>query len=346
MINAGVSFAINENFFNKLLTDLLPNVLKLIGDEFNTTKVYELDLDMITLFISKPSLIINTINYDPDLTKANLYHENNSVGFHIVDSKVNLTLDYDVFTDPLLIDDIGKVDVGYEKLNLDITFGMGASKDDPNQFAIEVSQSSLSVDPKSVRIDLTNENDFNKLVVSVVNAILPPIANLVGTALSEYLQNLVDLVTGLVKWPLVIKDISVDLSFKEWPVVTNDTYLTISSVGKISLAEKDHPFVNTALLPQWVPDGKDFQVFISDYTIRSALATISQIDMDPLTITKKDTKIMSTSYLNSFFPGLSKEFGKNKDCKLDIRLSSDPLPELSITPKGIDTSTSVLMSLS
>lgn len=346
LINAGVTIAINENFFNKLLTDLLPNILRLIGDEFISTKIYEINLDMITIFISKPQLLINEIYYDPKLTKADLYSNNNSLGLHIIDSRLNLTLNYDVFTDPPIIDDIGNATFGYDDLNLDVILGMSTSKEDPEKFAIEVSESLITINPKSVKVDLTNENDFNKLVISVVNAVLPPVANLVGTAVSEYLQNGLDLVTDFLKWPMTIQGIDIDLSFKELPAVSDDKYITISSIGEVSPAGTDLPFVNSAMLPKWLPDGKDFQVFISDYTILSGLTTVAQLNLVKLSITEKDTKVMKTSYLSSFFPELVKVYGKNKPCRLDIEIAADPLPQLSISPKGIDSSTFLNMKLS
>jgi len=77
------------------------------------------------------------------------------------------------------------------------------------------------------------------------------------------------------------------------------------------------PFKNFAYLPKYIHGGKDFQLFISDYTLKAALETAVDLDLLKLTITQKDTKFMNTNYLRSF-KELVKYYGKNKPVELNI----------------------------
>ena len=242
-------------------------------------------------------------------TRADLYHSNNSFGFHIADSKINLTLLYDIFLDPPILDDIGSVNIGYDALNVDIIFGMGPDKDDPKKLAVKISESSFHVDPESVKIELKNVNDFNKMVITIINAILPPLTNLLETAVSDYLQEGVDFVLGMIKYPVTINDMSFDFSFSQLPEITEGKFLSNTYDGKIFERGGEVPFENNAQLPKWIPSGKDLQLFISDYTLKAALVTVVELNMLHLSITQNDTKYMNTKYLVSF-KELIEHFGK------------------------------------
>ena len=226
--------AISETFFTRLVTELLPDILELLSKEVKKiTKIISINLGMFIVHLSDLSFQINEISFDINKTKADLYHTNNSIGFHIADNKVNFTLGYDVILEPPILEDTGIVEIGYDSLNLDFILGMIPDKDDPEKLAIEVSESNFIVNPQSVKIGLKNNNDFNSLIVSVINAILPPVANLLSTAVSDYFQEGINLILGLIKFPLSVGQISLDFSLTKLPEITKDDFLSISSDGKI-----------------------------------------------------------------------------------------------------------------
>ena len=226
--------AISETFFTRLVTELLPDILELLSKEVKKiTKIISINLDMFIIHLSDLSFQINEISFDINKTKADLYHTNNSIGFHIADNKVNFTLGYDVILEPPILEDTGTVEIGYDSFNLDFILGMIPDKDDPEKLAIEVSESNFIVNPQSIKIGLKNNNDFNSLIVSVINAILPPVANLLGTAVSDYFQEGINLILGLIKFPLSVGQISLDFSLTKLPEITKDDFLSISSDGKI-----------------------------------------------------------------------------------------------------------------
>jgi hypothetical protein len=345
-VNAGFTMAINENFFNRLLKELLPAVFQLISKSFTLGSHYELDLDMFVVHLNSPKLSVNEISYNEDLTKFDTYSENNTIGFHIVDSKVNVSLDFDIFLDPPILDDKGTLEIGYDDLNIDVLVGMEESESSPGTLELNITESRFSVDPRKFYMKLDNENDFDKLLISVYSAISPALVNVISNGLTEYLQTIMDLVTGQIKMPIEIAGLSVDLGFKELPLVTPDEYVTSSYIGKISPAGKDYPFENKAQLPKWLPEGKDFQMFISDYMLKSALYTVVQLDILDVAIDHSDTSILNTDFLGTLFPDLVKKYGKHKPCKLEIRTDDSLIPELQITTKGVLANLALKMTLS
>jgi hypothetical protein len=343
MVNCGISMAINERFFNELLKDLLPALLKLVKQSFLLGKTFELDLEMFRLYLVSPQIIVNEIDYDTDLTRFDTYSENNSFGFHIVDSNLNVTLNYDIFIDPPILDDRGTLAIGYNDLNINVILGMKEGEN--GEFVIEVSESSFYVPAKSFYLDIDNENDFVSLYGTVVDAILPPVVNLIGTALSEYLQTIVDLALGYIPSPITLAGISLDLGFYEFPNVTADEFITSTWIGKVFPEGGDVPFKNVAQLPKLLPDGKDFQLFISDYTLRSAFYTIVELDLINISIDNSTSSMLNTNFLGTFFPELIKYYGKNKPAELSIKADDKVVPDLTVTQKGIDASFSLIMTV-
>jgi len=269
MINAGLTIALGDVFLNKVLKEILPAVFKMLEKEYKLGQTIEVDLEMFKVILTSPKLIVNEISFGEDGTKVDLYDKNNSFGFHIQDSVVDISMKYSLILDPPILDDDGTLNIGYTGLSIDVILAMLAKKDNPKAIDLEISESYFKVAPKNVKIEIDNSNDFDKLLITVVNSIKAPIVNLISQALSEYLQQLADLVEGLIPGIVNLSGIEIDLAFAEIPDVTVDDFIIASWVGKVT--SEQCQFENTRMLPKYIPDGKDLQLFISDYTLRSAL---------------------------------------------------------------------------
>lgn len=287
------------------------------------------------LYVSCSEFTINEISYDISKTGVDLFSANNSLGFHIIDSNVNLTANYSLFVDPPILEDDGILKVGYNNLSIDIIFGLQPLKENSSKLYVNITESIFTVDPKNVYLKLNNTNDFDQLLISVVNAVQSSVIRLISTLLTEYLQSIVDLVLGLIRSPIVIDDISIDMSFYELPKVTTDGYVSAPWVAKISPKGTDLPFENKSMLPRYDPAGKGFQAFISDFTLKSILFTLNVKNVLKISITNDDSMILNTNYLIGLFPQLATKYGLGRPCKLDMWSDTKVTPELIINPEGI-----------
>ncbi|CAG9324727.1 unnamed protein product [Blepharisma stoltei] len=72
----------------------------------------------------------------------------------------------------------------------------------------------------------------------------------------------------------------------------------------------------------------DVQLFISDYTINSALYSMYSIDMFDLTITQKDLPSwikLTTSFLDEILPGIESAYGPKLPCEVNCAAKKTPL---------------------
>lgn len=177
----------------------------------------------------------------------------------------------------------------------------------------------------------------------MTDAIKAPLINLAAQALTDYMQEVVDLVLGVIPSPITIGDINIDMSFFEFPLITEDDYATGTFVGKIYPTDKPFPYTNENMLPKWIPGGKGLQMFLSEFTLESSLYTI--VIQDLINLNLANNTILNTSYLSGLFPTLSKVYGKNRPCQLNIKASQKPLPDLHITKEGTQIDLALMMTL-
>lgn len=326
----------SQEFFNRLLKDIVPSILKYLQRQFKLGKTIELDLGMMKLYVSCSEFTINDISYDIDKTGVDFFSANNSIGFHIIDSNVNLTANYSLFVDPPILEDDGNLKVGYNHLSIDVIFGLQPLEEKSNKLYVNITESIFTVDPKNVYLKLQNTNDFDKLLINVVNAIQASIIRLISTLLTDYLQSIVDLVFKLIRSPILIDDISIDMTFYELPKVTTDGFVSAPWIAKISPKGADLPFENKSMLPRYDPLGKGVQAYISNFTLKSVLYTLNVKNVLKISITNNDTMILNTNYLIGLFPQLATKYGLGRPCKLDMFSDTKTIPELTITEEGIN----------
>ena len=335
----------SNEFFNKFLKELLPSILKYLEREFKLGKTLELDLGMMKIYVSWSEFSINEISYDITKTGVDLFAANNSLGFHIGNSNVNLTANYSLYVDPPILEDEGILKVGYNNLSIDIIFGMGPRKDDAKKLYVNLTESIFTLDPKNVYLKLNNTNDFDQLLITIVNTVQNSVIRLVTTLLTDYLQSIVDLVLGLIRSPITIDDISIDMSFYELPKVTEDGYVSAPWIAEVHPKGQTLPFENKSMLPRYDTKGKGLQTYISDFTLKSILYTLNLKGLLKVSITQADSFVLNTSYLIGLFPQLATKYGLGRPCRLDMWSDTTIVPDLVINEEGINIELFAFMRL-
>ena len=342
-VKCGFSLALSNEFFNKFAKELLPSIFELIKEEISINKTIEVDVGMFILYLSSPKFEIVDIQYDKDKTSIELYNDNNSIGFHLADSLVNISMEYDIYLDPPILNDTGKLDLGYNHLSIDMVFSL-EQKDPSGDLFLNFSESQFTVDPKDVYLNLNNTNDFDQILITVVKSISDPILRLISTALTDYLENVANIVIGFIPEALSIGKFSIDLSFYDFPNIT-DEYALSTWNGTFFPTGEELPFSNENELPRYDPDGKGIQFFLSEYTLKSLLYTATVADVFKFSITNNDTVILNTAYLKGLFPEITKEYGEKSPCALLIKVNTSDTLNLTITPQGVGFNGPVYLEL-
>lgn len=208
-------------------------LLKQLEASYRLGQQIDIDAGMFIVHIYSPKFVLNNISYSEEGTGIDLFDKNNTVRLHVEDSNLNISLDYSLVLDPPILEDEGVLQIGYTALDMDIYVGMQPQKDNPQRVDLYISKSNFTVAPSDVYIEMTNNNDFNKILINIMSAIKGPIINLVTSALADYMQNLVDLVEGLIPESIDLDGVVIDISLFKIPDVTTDDFLTASWVGKV-----------------------------------------------------------------------------------------------------------------
>jgi hypothetical protein len=86
-------------------------------------------------------------------------------------SSIHFNLTYELGTDPSILQDSGNFSFGYDNLTLHLIFGMYPLPGDDKKLQIEITENTLVLNPNDVDLNVNNTNDFNKMVLEVVNVL-------------------------------------------------------------------------------------------------------------------------------------------------------------------------------
>lgn len=145
---AGITLGFSQEFWTNFLKGLLPEIFEQINQQVfqNQTAVFELK-DLMTVYFTIDKFQIENITYDLNKTTVDLMADNNTMGLHIGNSSFHIYLKYDMDLDPTLVSDQGVLEVGYDKFNLDLVFGIG-SQGSNKRIKLNVTTSHIGLKPE------------------------------------------------------------------------------------------------------------------------------------------------------------------------------------------------------
>jgi hypothetical protein len=206
------------------------------------------------------------------------------------------------------------------------------------------------------RININVDFDFHvdgSVIAFVANLVKSLIKNYINEQINTQLRQIImdeskyiisDLVSQLpVYVSLDYKGLAIDYSLISPPRIS-DGHLLLNSNGAIikldSKSSKDIPYKYSDM-PDFDPNGKPIQMFLSEYSIATAInslyeANLFEVTLNPEDIPKDSPFQLNTTSLSILINGLSDFYGKNRPVRLHANVSE--LPKFEISEHLVDTS--------
>lgn len=252
---------------------------------------------------------------------------------------MNISLNYGLRVEPPVLEDDGDFNMVLDGFTFQTYVSpYWDTTGDEKKIALQINSTDVTLNPLDVLIQLDNTNDFNNMLVSIINTIKLPIINVITKAMQDYLQQITNFILKAIPSPFpLFSGIKVDMSNLDLPTiregvadsVLNGTFF-VDGMPLIDPEYKPTP------IPRYLPEGQAVQVFISEYSVQTLLWSMFQADLLQIKIDKSPTKLikLDTTTLGFMLPGLPKKFGKDRPCTLYFEGMTPPSVE--ITNSGID----------
>ena len=167
-----------------------------------------------------------------------------------------------------------------------------------------------------------------------INYIKPAIKGLLKNTLIDQIKtNVVKTVKEKIEnLPLYIKlnenNLALNYALLSIPTITNSSMEINSYGGLVNLNIKETlnpPFILPTNLPNFNQTGKQFQIYISDYTINTALFTLFKSDLlkihiDPEIIPESSPIKLTTTNLKYIIVGIDEVYGDDKLCEVNFKV--------------------------
>jgi hypothetical protein len=135
------------------------------------------------IYLTIREVAIEEVGYNIEQTRVDLIEDINTFGTHLIDSRIKLSVQYDLKLDPPILQDSGRMNMSYSDLTFQANFEpIMEGEGDDAMVMINVEDADVSINPIDVKLKLNNTNDFNQMIVKVINTVKLPIINLVARA--------------------------------------------------------------------------------------------------------------------------------------------------------------------
>lgn len=336
---SGVKIAVKQEVIYGFEKQFLPLLVEELGHVEIPDAQFDVDVGISTLHI-----FLSEIHFKLN----NLLAENIIISLHepdVVNVKANsitgagnLKVFYKLGF--LKETDIVKVMVNNVNIDAEAILTTQESKQVPGKLLPSANISHINID---LDFDFHVDGSFIAFVANLVKSIMKNyihnqiISKLKEIVLDESKMLFDDLANQLpVYVPLGYKGLVIDYSLISPPKISNG-YLLVNSNGAIinldSKSSRELPFSSTEM-PDYDENGKSIQMFLSEYSIDTAINTLYESNLFEVTINPedipKDSPIqLNTSYLSILISGLSDYYGTNRPVRIYARVSEIPKFEIS-----------------
>ena len=326
---AGAKVAINDSTTKSIIKYFAPRINKVItnihiDDQSFKVKKIKISLSEINFGIS---------NFSPDLVNVKFLEPD------ILNIKVNNIKGWGKFK--------GKFKWAFisnsERVNFDLK---GLDVDVDIKLTSRVKDGKILPNANIQKLNFKYDYDFSfhGSLAGILNIVKKPIKKAINNNLDKIIkqQSEEGLNIGLNLIPIYIpindkKGYAIDYSLISTPKIRQN-YLLFNSYAS---------FINTKIpetqskkfpLPENVPDyninGKQLQVYVSDFVINTALFTFYKTGdlsylIKPEILPKELPIKLDTTYLNTIFWGMSDIYGKGKLCDMSLSVYSNPKVDLN-----------------
>jgi len=330
---AGVRIAIKDESIKKVQMKLLP----LLIDELNKVTVpnqhIDVDVKLATLHINLNNIKFHVDSLLPENVSV-VFNEPNKINVSGSNIKGNGSVEAQYKL--LFVSETDNIDIKINKLNfnIEVTLSRKESTKEKGKFL-------PYAEITNVVLDLDFDFDIHGSIIaniislvkgliknSLTNVIVGPLKDIIKDESKKALDNLIQIIPVYV--PIMDNGLAVDYSVLSDPKVTKN-YLILSSYGGIvnlnNPATKTPPYIVPDNLPDFIENNKSVQVFLSEFSIDTALNSLFLSNL--LNIAMKTEDIpgpvkFNTSTIDIVINGLEKMYGKDKDIVLDCKSSDSP----------------------
>ena len=321
---AGTKIGLKDELISNLIKWATPKALTYINNltipDFSTTIKLG---GFLTLKINVNKINKTIENFTPETLKIN-FEEPDVIGIRTnqIKGKGNFNIEID-----------GGVIYDSEIVNLDIK---------SISFEIEIEFFKREIEGKIypyfrfITFEINLDLDFElhgSSISKFINDIKPVIKGLLKNTIIDQIKiNVVKSIKEIIEnLPLYIKlndNLSLNYALLSIPKITNSSIEINSYGGLVNLNIKETlnpPFILPTNLPNFNETGKQFQIYISDYTINTALFTLFKSDLlkvhiNPEIIPESSPIKLTTTNLKYIIVGIDEVYGDDKLCEVNFKV--------------------------
>lgn len=351
---AGVKISVKQDVIEGFEKKLLP----LLSDQLKDLSIPDTEMSMDakigTLHIYLKNIHFSFSNITPDNISIG-FAEPNKINVHAHQILGNGHLDVRFKLGFVSETDSISVRINHLSSDAEITLGVQESTKVKGKMMPTAWISNISID---LDFDFDIHGSLIAMIASLVKSRIKDYIN--SQIQSEMKQVIMDqtkqIISSLVDQlpvyaPLDDNGLALDYSLLSSPKVTNG-YLILNSNGAIVNLKYpkslNPPFVQPTTLPDFDINGKFIQMFLSDYSINTAINSVYLSNMLDITVKSEDVPHYSffqlnTTSLEMIVRGISDVYGRDR--KVDLHSIVTSRPDVAISENRINGATTVDLSL-
>jgi hypothetical protein len=351
---AGVKIALKQEVIQGIERKFLPKLAEKLKDFIIPDTEIPVDIGVGTLHIYLKNIHFSITNIDIEKVLIEL-NEPNKVFVHSHDIQGNGRLDVEFKLG--FVEETDSVDVRVNRLGFDAEITLG-TKESPKAKDKMMPSAKIT----NLSIDLDFDFDIHgKIIAKVIDLVKGKIKDYLNEKVRSKLHDII-IIESLkmisnyvdnfsVYVPLNEKGLAIDYSLLSEPRIIN-RYLIISSNGAIvnlnNSESMNPPFPYPTNLPDFNPQGKSIQMFISDFSINTAINSLYLSKMLEVMVKSEEVPDesplqLNTTSLEPLIKGISKFYGQDK--KIDLITNVTELPIMKMTDNCFNTTTEAEVSL-
>lgn len=317
---------------------MLPQVFDRINEGQLTGKTFNVELgDLLTLHLTIDNITASDVKLNKEKTQVVLDSTENIMRINISDASAFVHIIYEVNMDPSLMSDNGTITLGFKDLSIELAMQFLKDRHQPEY--IKILTNNITMSPDNLELNVTNENDLNKMVTKIGNILKYPILNVVGEAFEDYLE--LGINEGMKKLPdpIVSGDYSASMRALH-PANITEGWLAFALNGTIFPTKNPKlPFNNTAKIPNFVKEGQSLQISISEFTLQSLIYTAYTNGAIKGSFNDSGTPLfgMDTTSMSYFLgSGLTNKYGRKRPMRITLEASNITYPNIDITTDDLE----------
>ena len=322
---AGAELVFSDAFFknvkDSILGQLIEQIENLPFDDFS--KTFAMALFDVNLAASEMKL--KDFGVDQQNTGLTLHADAPNMRMVLKGAHIDFDFHFNVSANPIEIyEEVGSGTVTVTPTDMEVNFFVYAQD---GKFQTEISDFSIPVDKFEVVIK--SDGPIGKFINLIMGQIKTTFAAQINAFLSTALKGVVgstinSMLLGAATEIVIVNNTDIVLDYTPVSNVSyTDEFMTVYLNGGVHLKGQSAAFDETRAMPSFDPDGKELQMFISDYTLSTLVLELHHQNQLVTTVP------VTAGQIGAVIPEIPNKYGNKAN--IDIVLQSvDPDPKLQI----------------